>query len=50
MTHPVLFWIMAVYTFFSVGGIIISEDPTKRFNNLIDSTVYGYTAYVLWGI
>lgn len=50
MTHPILFGIMSIFTFASTVGTVFHNDGTKRFNNLIDAVVYGYTAYVLWGI
>ena len=50
MAHPILFGFMCFFTFASSIGMVADANGTKRFNNMIDTIIYGYTAYVLWGI
>jgi hypothetical protein len=50
MTHPILFGFMCFFTFASVVTTLVNDDGTQRFNNFVDSVIYGYTAYVLWGV
>jgi hypothetical protein len=50
MTHPILFCVFCLFTFASVIGTLADDNGAQRFNKFVDSLIYGYTAYVLWGI